>query len=60
MFEEFFIFIYLFFLTNCKIMMRSICKLTLKANVVVNNILETGILIILSTVFRDIQKLRSV
>ena len=39
LFEEFFIFIYLFFLTNCKIMMRSICKLTLKANVVVNNIL---------------------
>ena len=41
-------------------MMRSICKLTLKANVVVNNILEMGIVSILSPVFRDIQKLRSV
>ena len=41
-------------------MMRSIFKLTLKAIVALNNILETGILIILSSIFRDIQKLRSV
>ena len=38
-------------------MMRSICKLTLKVTVAVNNILETGILIVLSLIFRDIQKL---
>ena len=48
-------FSYLFFLIICKIMMRSICKLNLKANVSVNNILGTGILIILSPIFRDIQ-----
>ena len=53
-------FSYLFFLINCKIMMRSICKFNFKATVAVNNILETGILIILSPIFRDIQKIRSV
>ena len=41
-------------------MMRSIFKLTLKAIVALNNILETGILIIFSSIFRDIQKLQSV
>ena len=40
-------------------MMWSICKLTLKATAAVNNILETGILVILSPIFRDIQKRRS-
>ena len=35
-------------------------KFSLKATVAVNNILETGILIILSPTFRDIQKLWSV
>ena len=48
-------FSYLFFLIICKIMMRSICMLNLKATVSVNNILETGILIILSPIFRDVQ-----
>ena len=48
-------FSYLFFLINCKIMMRSICKLNLKATVSVNKILETGVLIILSPIFRDIE-----
>ena len=55
-----YLFIYLFYLINCKIMMRSICKLTLKATAAVNKILETDILIILSPIFRDSQKLRSV
>ena len=41
-------------------MTKSICKLTLKAIVALNNILETGILITLSPIFRDIQKRRSV
>ena len=35
-------FSYLFFLINCKIMMRSICKLNLKATVSVNNIFRDG------------------
>ena len=39
-------FSYLFYLINCKIMMRSIYKLTLKATVAVYNILETDILIL--------------
>ena len=52
--------IYLFYLINSKIMMRSIFKLTLKAIVALNNILETGILIIFSSIFRDIHKLQSV
>ena len=39
---------------------RSIFKLTLKATVAVINILKTGILIILVSIFHDIQKLRSV
>ena len=41
-------------------MMRSICKLTLKATVALKSMLEMGIVIILSLIFRDIQNLRSV
>ena len=46
--------IYLFYLINCKIMMRSICKLTLKPTFAVNNVLEMDIVIILSPIFCDI------
>ena len=54
-------FLYLFiYLINCKIMMRSICKLTLKATVALKSMLEMGIVIILSLIFRDIQNLQSV
>ena len=56
-FSYLFIYLFIYFLINYKIMMRSICKLTLKVTVAVNNILETGILIVLSLIFRDIQKL---
>ena len=41
-------------------MMRSICKLTLKATVALKSMLEMGIVIILSLIFRDIQNLQSV
>ena len=53
-------YIYLFYLINWKIMTMFICKLILTPTVVVNNILKTVILIILSPIFRDIKKLRSV
>ena len=36
-------------------MMRPIFKLNLKATISINNILEMGILIILSPIFRDIE-----
>ena len=50
-------FSYLFYLINCKIMMRSIYKLTLKATVAVYNILETDILILKNSGLHKIKTL---